>query len=96
MEQKTIHRVFEEHGLKVTIEATKKTVDFLDVTFDLTLGTFKPYSKPNTKHLYVHKKCNHPPGILNNIAIGINTRLSTMSCNEDVFNQAAPEYVTSN
>ena len=94
MEQtkKTICRVFEEHGLKITIEANKKTIDFLDVTFDLTLGTYKPYSKPNTKHLYIHTKSNHPPGILKNLAKGINTRLSTISCNEEVFNQAAPAY----
>ena len=51
MEQtkKTIRRVFEEHGLKFTIEATKKTVDFLDVTFDLTLGTYKPYDSVSDK-----------------------------------------------
>ena len=70
MEQtkQTIQKVFEEHGLKITIEANKKIIDFLDVTFDLTLGTYKPYSKPNTKHLYVHTKSDHPPGILKNFA----------------------------
>ena len=69
MEQtkKIICSVFEEYGLKVTIEANKKTVDFLDVTFDLTLGTYKPYSKPKTKHLYIHTKSNYPPGILKNL-----------------------------
>ena len=54
-----------------TIEANKKTVDFLDVTFDLRLRTYKPYSKPNTTHLYVHTKINHPLEILKNLAKGI-------------------------
>ena len=53
MEQtkQTIRRVFDQYNLKITIEANKKTVNFLDVTFNLTLGTYKPYSKPNTTHL---------------------------------------------
>jgi hypothetical protein len=40
----------------------------------------------------VNKQSNHPPGILKNIAKGINKRLSTISSNEDIFNKAAPEY----
>ena len=94
MEQtkKTICRVFAEYGLKISIETNKKTVNFLDVTFDLTLGVYKPYSKPNTTHLYVNKQSNHPPSILKNIAKGINQRISSISSNEDIFNKAAPEY----
>ena len=63
MEQtkQTIRRVFDQYNLKITIEANKKTVNFLDVTFNLTLGTYSPYSKPNTTHLYVNKQSNHPP-----------------------------------
>ena len=93
MEQtkKTICRVFAQYNLKITIE-TNKTINFLDVTFDLTLGTYKPYSKPNTTHLYVNKQSNHPPSILENIPKNLNLRLSTISSNEEIFNNAAPEY----
>ena len=42
-------------------------MDFLDVTFDLTLGTYKPYSKPNDTHVYVHRQSNHPPPNLKSI-----------------------------
>ena len=95
MEQtkKTICRLFAEHGLKITIEANKKTIDFIDVTFDLTLGTYKPYSKPNTKHLYVHTKSNPPPGILKkNLPKGINTRLSNMSCSPRIPGSSQGEW----
>ena len=90
--KKTVCKIFEEVGLKVTIEANKKVVDFLDVTFDLTLGVFRPYSKPNDIHLYVHKQSNHPPSILKNIAEAVNKRLSENSSNEEIFEKAAPAY----
>ena len=67
-------------------------VDFLDVTFDLTLGTYKPYSKPNDTHVYVHRQSNHPPPNLKNIPKAVNKRLSENSSNEEIFNKAAPEY----
>ena len=66
--------------------------DFLDVTFDLTLGTYKPFSKPNNQHLYVDKKSNHPLNVPNNIAGAVNDKLSGISSNEGIFNEAAKEY----
>ena len=45
--KKEICKVFAENGLRVTIEANKKVVDFLDVTLDLNTGKYKPYSKPS-------------------------------------------------
>ena len=44
--KKQICKVFAKNGLKITIEANKKSIDFLDVTLDLRSGTFKPYMKP--------------------------------------------------
>ena len=42
--------------------------------------------------MYVHKQSNHPPGILKNIPHAVNTRLSSISANEEVFNNAIPLY----
>ena len=53
--------------LKITIEANKKVVNFLDVTFDRRNGSYKPYMKPNNKLLYDRWKSNHPPALLRNI-----------------------------
>ena len=43
-----VSNIFKSNGLKITIEANKKTINFLDVTFDLTSGTYKPFMKHNT------------------------------------------------
>ena len=69
-----------------------KIVDFLDITMDLQTSTYKPYTKPNNTPLYVHRESNHPPSIIKNIPESINRRLSTISSNEAIFDEAAPTY----
>ena len=56
--KKEVCNVFKSKGLKITIDANKKIVHFLD---DLTDGSYKPYMKPNNKLSYVHQQSNHPP-----------------------------------
>ena len=50
--------------------------------------------KPNNPLLYVHKESNHPPSILKNIPESVNKRLSELSKNEILFNEAAKDYQT--
>ena len=69
-----------------------KIVNFLDVTIDLNSGTYKPFKKPNNKIQYVHKQSNHPPHIKKQIPIAVGNRLSNISSNEEIFNQAKEEY----
>ena len=38
-----VSQVFKSNGLKITIDANKKIVNFLDVTLNLTNGSYKPY-----------------------------------------------------
>ena len=90
--KKEICKIFSSNDLKITIEANKKTIDFLDITMDLRAEIYKPYMKPNNTPLYVHKDSNHPPNIIKNIPESINKRLSSISCNEGVFKEAAPKY----
>ena len=45
--RKELHNVFEQFGLKITAEVNLHLVNFLDVTFDLSIGKYKPYWKPN-------------------------------------------------
>ena len=77
---------------QITVDANKKVVNFLDVTLDLNTGKFKPYSKPSTTPLYVHSQSNHPPNILRNIPAAINRRLSSVSSDHEVFNEALAPY----
>ena len=91
MKQKIVS-VFAEYSLGITISINLKTVNFLDVTFDLEKEIFKPYRKPGDRPLYVHSQSNHPPLIIKNIPGGIERRLVQNSCNEEMFLQAIPDY----
>ena len=90
--KKEIYQIFARNNLKMTVEANKKIVNFLDVTLDLDTGKFKPYSKPSITLLYVHSQSNHPPNILRNLPEAFNRRLSSISSDQDAFNEAAPPY----
>ena len=77
--KKKICKNFPRHELAITANMKGSTVDFLDVTFDLKNGSFKPYNKPGNIPQYVHRLSNHPPTIIKNIPEGINRRLSSIS-----------------
>ena len=67
-------------------------MNFLDITFDLNQGTYKPFSKPNNDIMYINTKSNHPPNIIKYIPSMISDRISKISSNEKIFNRAAPQY----
>ena len=90
--KKKICQIFRENGLNISVECNKQVVNFLDVTLDLQVNLFKPYMKPNKIIQYVHFDSNHPPHVLKNIPLGVNKRLSMLSSNEQVFNEAIPKY----
>ncbi len=92
--KKQICTIFTKNNLKITIEANKKSINFLDVSLDLTTSTYGPYMKPNNTPLYVNKESNHPPTIIRNIPESINKRLSNISTNKSIFDEAVPEYQT--
>ena len=52
--RKVLHKVFEQFGLKTTVESNLHVVNFLDVTFELATGKYKPCRKPNDDPLYIH------------------------------------------
>ena len=70
--KKKICRIFKEHGLNITATANLKSVNFLDVNFNLETGLYRPFIKPNDKPTYVHKDSNHPKSILKNIPLAVN------------------------
>ena len=85
-------KVFKDEGLDITIEANLKSINFLDVEVDLATGLHRPYTKPNNTLLYIDTKSNHPKCVTKNTAPAVQKRLSELSSNEDIFNQAAPPY----
>ena len=62
--QKKIIRAFKLLGLQIQITSNLKIVDFLDVTFNLNNGIFKPFSKNNSTPTYVNIDSNHPRSLL--------------------------------
>ena len=90
--RKELHKAFEQFGLKITAESNLHVVHFLDVTFDLSTGKYKPYRKPNDDPLYINKHSNHPSSILRQLPTSINKRISTLSSDKQTFEDAAPAY----
>ena len=90
--KKAFQKAFKKFDLEIVIQCNMKIVDYLDVTFDLNTGTYKPYHKPDGETNYVHVKSNHPPNIIKQIPISIQNRLSNLSANEEIFQQAIPHY----
>ena len=90
--RKEFHKLFKQHGLSLEIECNLKTVNYLDITLDLNKGTYKPYRKPNDETLYIDAKSNHPTNILKQLPKSIETRLSNLSSNSEIFNEASKHY----
>ena len=63
-----------------------------DVKLDISTGSFAPYSKPNSKLLYVNANCNHPKNIIRSIPKIINDRLTKRSSSEKEFDENKNEY----
>ena len=84
--------IFPNEGLKIIIDTNLTTANFLDVTLDLFTRKYYPYRKPNDCPLYVNANSNHPPTTWKQLPTMVNTRLSSLSINEDKFNKAKSLY----
>ena len=62
--KKHLQKVFKNNALDVIIECNMKVVNYLDVTFNLDDGTYRPYLKPGNIMQYMHFEYNHPPNII--------------------------------
>ena len=90
--RKDFQKVFKRNGLNITIQCNQKIVDFLDVTFNLTNGTYKPYRKPNNTTNYIHKESNHSPNILTKLPSMIEKRISDLSATKEIFDNSKDYY----
>ena len=88
-----VRNIFKYNGLKTTIEANKKkTVNFLDVTFDLTSGTDKPFMKHNTNLMLSVRPLSKQPSSIapEKHPRNINKRLRSISSIQRVFDESIP------
>ena len=79
-------------GFQIEIETNLKEVNFLDVTFNLNSGLYKPYKKPNDQLLYVTTSFDHPPQVIKQLPNSINRKLIENSSNKAVFDASKNEY----
>ena len=74
--------MFKNNGLDVIIECNMRVVNYLDVTFNLNDGTYRPYQKPDNIIQYMRVKSNLFPNTIKQISKTIEKRLSQLSSNE--------------
>ena len=67
-------------------------MNFLDITFDLRSGTFKPYTKPGNASQHVNVQSNHLPSIVRRIPETINQRLSRISSDKQSLDASTRPY----
>ena len=92
MMKQNIANIFQGKGLKVVGTVNLEATDFLDIFLDLRAENHRPFAKEGDRPSYVHRQSNHPPSVLKNIGLGINKRLSMLSSNQELFDQAVPMY----
>ena len=74
------------------IRPNLKTVNYLDITFNLSNATYQSFYNPKHEITYLDKESNHPTSILRQMPLFINSRLSKHSSNEKIFNASTQIY----
>ena len=77
---------FCNNNLNIIVKCNLKIVDYLDVTSNLSDGLYKTFHKPNSE---INYKSNHPPSIIKQLPLSVESRLSKLSSDKNVFIQAA-------
>ena len=90
--KKQICKIFSDNGLRITVEANAKVINYLDVTLDLNTGQYQPYNKPGNTPSYIHHESNHPPNIIKSVPKSINKRLATISSSHETFSKSTRIY----
>ena len=89
---KNIIKIFKDIAFAIDVETNLKIVYFLDITFNLNNGAYRPYKKPKESLLYLYKSSNHPPQVINQLPKIINEQLFRNCCNEEVFKSSKYQY----
>ena len=84
--------IYRENELDIVIQCNMKTVNYLDVTLNLENSTYRPYQKENNQIKYINTESNHPPSIIKQLPLSIESRLSLLSSSEEIFNDSVIPY----
>ena len=69
-----------------------KVYYYLDVTFNLKDGAYKPYTKPYNEIKYIRRNSNHPPSAILQIPLFIESRLSNLSFDKKLYQKTVLPY----
>ena len=89
---KKLHKIFNGEGLKITVEANLKTIDYLDFEMNLETGIVKPWRKPNSKPKYINVSSCHPNANIKSLPGMIQNRLSSLSSTAKQFEEVVDPY----
>ena len=90
--RKQVFKVMSDIGFKITLDLGNQVTDFLDVTLNLSDGTFRPYRKPNCLINFININSDHPRHIKKAIPVMTQKRLSSLSSSAEVFNEIKVPY----
>ena len=90
---KKLHKIFADYGLKITVEANLKQIDFLDFEMNLETGIVRPWRKPGNEPKYINVNASHPINIIKCLPKMIESRLSSLSTTKTEFEQIKGPYV---
>lgn len=90
--KKEFQKVFKDNHLDIETSCNLKIVNYLDVTMNLNDGTYRPYHKPNDEIMYIHSQSNHPPAIIRQLPLSVESRLKSISSSKEIFEESAKDY----
>ena len=92
--RKNVIKIFKEVCFKIEIQTRLKIVNFLDVTFNLANGTYRPYKKANESLFYINTPSNKPQQVIKQLPTSVSKRLSNNSSSKEISNASRYEYET--
>ena len=81
-----------DNGLQIIIKCNLKIVDYLDVTLNLTDGTYHLFHKHNEETTFIHVESDHPLQIVKKIPRSIEKRLFNLSSTKGIFENLKDYY----
>ena len=90
--KKHFQNTFCKNNLNIIVKCNLKIVDYLVLTLNLSDSSYKHFHKPNSEINYIHSESNHPPTIIKQLPLSVESRLSKLSSDENVFIQVASVY----
>ena len=83
--KKHFQNIFRKNNLNIMVRCNLKIVDYLDVTLNLSDGSYKPLHKPNSDINNIHRKSDHTPSIMKKLPLSVESSLSKLSSDKNVF-----------